>query len=72
MLAGILAMYLIGIPYLYIVIKFYLGKSFTMWSAVQVGLLPFLALDIVKGILAGAVAKVIIGRLAGQGSLKYD
>ncbi len=69
MLVGIIAMYLIGIPYLYILVKFYFGKPMTMWSAIQVGLIPFIALDIVKGFFAGIIAKVILGRLARQGIL---
>ena len=67
MLAGVVAMYLVGIPYLYIIIKFYLGKTFTMWSAIQVGLLPFIGLDLVKAVLAGVAAKVVLGRLERQG-----
>lgn len=63
MLVGIAALYLLGIPYLYGIIKFYLGKPFTMWKAIEVGLLPFIGLDLVKGLLAGVVAHHVVQRL---------
>ncbi|MDX9871837.1 MAG: biotin transporter BioY [Clostridia bacterium] len=63
MLLGIIAIYLLGIPYLYAIIKFYLGKPFSLWSAVQVGMLPFITLDLLKGILAAFVAKTLYPRL---------
>lgn len=63
MLVGIVAIYLIGIPYLYGIIKFYLGKPFTMWKAVEVGLLPFIGLDLIKGLLAGVIAQHVVKRM---------
>ena len=45
MLAGIVVIYLIGI-YLYGIIRFYLGRPFTLWGAIKVGLLPFILLDL--------------------------
>lgn len=63
MLVGIVAYYFIGIPYLYGIIKFYLGKPLTMWKAVEVGLLPFIGLDVVKGLLAGVIAHHVVKRL---------
>lgn len=64
MIAGIIVLYLIGIPYLYGIIKFYLGKPFTMWKAIEIGLLPFISLDLLKGLLAGAVAHGVLKRMA--------
>lgn len=72
MVVGIAVMYVVGIPYLYGIIKFYLGKPFTLWKAVQVGLLPFVGLDLVKGLLAGVVARGIRTRLANQGEPKFE
>lgn len=66
MVAGIVVMYAVGIPYLYGIIKFYLGKPFTMWRAVQIGMLPFVGLDLVKGLLAAVVAKSVHSRLVRQ------
>lgn len=61
---GIIALYLLGIPYLYGIIKFYLGKPFTMWKAVEIGLLPFIGLDLLKALLAGVVARSVLHRIA--------
>lgn len=63
MLVGIAALYLVGLPYLYAIIKFYLGKPFTFWNAVQVGMLPFILLDLLKGVLAAFVAKTLYPRV---------
>lgn len=56
MLLGIGATYLIGLPYLYVISNLYLSEPLTIWGAVKVGLLPFILLDLVKGLLAGTVA----------------
>lgn len=63
MLVGIVVYYSIGIPYLYGIIRFYLGKPFTLWQAVEIGLLPFLVLDLVKGLLAAMVARGVLRRM---------
>jgi biotin transport system substrate-specific component len=65
MLLGIAVIYLVGIPYLYAVVKVYLGKPFSLWKAIEVGMLPFLGLDVLKGLLASMVAKGVRSRLAG-------
>lgn len=63
MLGGIVVYYIIGIPYLYGIIRFYLGKPFTFWQAIEIGLLPFLVLDLVKGLLAAMVAREVLRRM---------
>lgn len=72
MTIGIFVMYLVGIPYLYGIIKFYLGKPFSMWSAIKVGMLPFIGLDLIKGTLAALIAKGTLTRLAKQETPRYD
>lgn len=67
MLAGIGVMYLIGIPYLYGMVRLYLGQPFTFWKTVQVGMLPFIGLDVVKGLIAAVLARGINLRLSRQG-----
>jgi biotin transport system substrate-specific component len=63
MIVGIGAIYILGIPYLYGIIKFYLGKPITLWRAVEIGLLPFIMLDLIKGLLAGVIAHHVLKRL---------
>lgn len=69
MLAGIVVLYFIGIPYLYGIIKLYFGKPFTLWKAVEIGLLPFIGMDLCKGLLAGVVAHGVLKRLVRSGSV---
>lgn len=64
MVAGIAVMYIVGIPYLYGIIRFFLGKPFTLWKAVEIGMLPFIGLDLIKGLLAAFVARAIQTRLS--------
>lgn len=66
MVLGIAVMYLVGLPYLFVIVKFYLGKPFTMWNAVQAGMLPFIGLDLLKGVFAAFIAKGVLGRLNYQ------
>lgn len=66
MVLGIAVMYLVGIPYLFMIIRFYLGKPLTIWNAVQAGMLPFIGLDLIKGVIAAFIARVVLGRLNYQ------
>ena len=70
MAVGTLVMYLVGIPYLYGIVKIYFGKPFSLWNALQIGMLPFIGLDMLKAVIAGFVAKTILDRLDQQGSIK--
>lgn len=72
MAVGIVVIYLVGIPYLYGIIKFYLGKPFTLWKAIEIGLLPFIGLDLLKGLAAALLAKGILARLAKQGTPRFE
>ncbi|PKM89084.1 MAG: biotin transporter BioY [Firmicutes bacterium HGW-Firmicutes-12] len=63
MLLGIAVIYIVGIPYLYAIVKFYLGKPFSLWKAIQIGMLPFVGLDILKGVLAALLARAVQHRL---------
>lgn len=63
MLLGIAIIYLVGIPYLYMIIKFYVGKPFSITKAIQIGMLPFIGLDVLKGVIAALIAKGVRRRL---------
>ena len=47
-LAGLAVLYLIGLPYMYLIMKLYLHKSITVWTAVKAGMLVYLPGDAVK------------------------
>ena len=47
-LAGLAVLYLIGLPYMYLIMKLYLHKSITVWTAVKAVMLVYLPGDAVK------------------------
>lgn len=61
--AGLLAIYGIGLPYLWLIVNFYLGKAMSVATALKVGVLPFIGLDLIKAGLAAALARMIAQRV---------
>ena len=49
---GICSIYLIGVPYQYVIVRFFLKASHTIALASLIKLIPIFALDMVKGIVA--------------------
>ena len=49
-LAGLAVLYLIGLPYMYLIMKLYLHKSITVWTAVKAGMLVYLPGDKISGL----------------------
>ena len=45
---GLVVLYVIGLPYMYLIMKLYLHKSITVWMAVKAGMLVYLPGDAVK------------------------
>lgn len=59
-LAGLAALYLVGLPYLYFIMNFYLGRSMSVWETVQSGMLIFLPGEAVKiSVLAFAAPPIL-------------
>jgi biotin transport system substrate-specific component len=59
-LAGMTALYLIGVPYLYLIYNLYLGKAKTVWWAVYWGFLTFAASDILISYIAALLGRKLI------------
>ncbi|MBT9134372.1 MAG: Biotin transporter BioY [Firmicutes bacterium] len=59
---GLLALYAVGLPYLWGIVRFYMGRPVDFWWAIRVAALPFIGLDIVKAVLA-----LLIGRQIRRG-----
>jgi biotin transport system substrate-specific component len=68
MLVGIVVSYVIGLPYLYIILNFYMGGSVSVMGVLAAGFFPFIALDLVKGIVAAFLARAVSSRLRGLGT----
>jgi len=64
MAGGLAALYLFGLPYLYLILNFYLGKTFSVWQVVKIGFLPFIGLDLLKAAAAAVLAGAVSRRLA--------
>ena len=67
MTAGIAAIYLVGIPYTYLMMKFYLGTAVALWQLIS-GMIVFAILDLVKGLFAAVISFAVVKRL-GSGYL---
>ena len=63
MLAGLAVIYLIGLPYMYLIVNFYLGKAMPPMQVIKVGFLPFIGFDLLKAAAAAALAAVVQRRL---------
>ena len=58
-LAGLGVLYLIGMPYMAVILNVYLAKGMSLWALLMAGMLPFLPGDLVKI----AVTALLCGRL---------
>ncbi|NLW43739.1 MAG: biotin transporter BioY [Syntrophomonadaceae bacterium] len=55
-ISGIAVLYLIGLPYLYVILKFYLGQAVDVGYVIKIGFLPFIGLDLVKASVAAFIS----------------
>lgn len=63
--AGVAVLYLCGLPYLYVVLNYYMGKGFSAWQVIQIGFIPFIIWDIIKAAAAAGLAGAVLQRLPG-------
>ncbi|MHC1684237.1 MAG: biotin transporter BioY [Clostridiaceae bacterium] len=68
--SGLFVIYLIGVPYLYMILNFYLGKSIAIGTVLQTGMLIFLPGDIIKIIVAAILSVNILPILKRAGLAK--
>lgn len=62
-LAGCTVYYLLGLPYMYMILTFYLGKEINVWALLQIGLIPFVFFDLLKIVVAAVTAREVGRRL---------
>lgn len=62
-LAAIVVMYLIGLPYMYLIMNLYLGHTIDVLKIIELYCLPFLGFDLMKVILAAWLGLEISRRL---------
>lgn len=63
-LAGLFVIYLIGLPYMALILNVYMGQSMGFAEVVKSGMLVFLPFDGLKILLTGGLARVLIPALA--------
>lgn len=68
--SGVFIIYLIGVPYLYLIIKLFMGKNISFMYAIQKGLLPFIIKDIILGIVVAITATASMKALIKSGVYK--
>ncbi|HZK44282.1 MAG TPA: biotin transporter BioY [Syntrophomonadaceae bacterium] len=68
-IVGILILYLIGLPYMYVMLNFYIGEAVNVMTILKIGFIPFITFDILKIILASWLALKLIQRLDLQRDL---
>ncbi|MDD3852230.1 MAG: biotin transporter BioY [Syntrophomonadaceae bacterium] len=57
--AGVVAIviyYLIGLPYMYFMLNFYLGRTIDVMQIIKIGFLPFITFDLLKAAVAAWLA----------------
>jgi biotin transport system substrate-specific component len=59
-LSGLIVLFLIGVPYLYMIFNIYMGKSKTFGWALTAGFIPFIGGDIVLSILVSVIAVKVV------------
>jgi len=67
MLAGVVVYYVVGLPYLYAILNFYLGKTVSAAQVLAIGFTPFIVLDLVKAAVAAVLARAVYRRLNAYG-----
>lgn len=69
-LAGTAAVYVIGLPYMHCILRFYLNKTWSIQQTVMGGMVIFLPWDVLKAIVASLLAKKLLPTLHKAG-LQY-
>ena len=53
---GLAVLYLVGLPYMYCILNFYLGLSYSLWQTIRAGMLIFLPFDALKIVVVSLLA----------------
>lgn len=62
-LIGVMVYYIIGLPYMYLILKFYLGNTLGIMQVLKIGLVPFITFDLIKIVFASILAVELSRRL---------
>ncbi|ABI67464.1 biotin transporter BioY [Syntrophomonas wolfei] len=62
-LLGIIIYYLLGLPYMYLILNFYLGHTVNVGQIIKLGFLPFVFFDLIKIAIAAIIAEQFCRRM---------
>ncbi|MFZ5595683.1 MAG: biotin transporter BioY [Bacillota bacterium] len=62
-LAGVAAIYAVGLPYLYLALNYLMGKSSTVFAVLKIGFIPFIIPDLIKAVLVSFLAPALGRRM---------
>lgn len=65
-LAGLAVLYLVGLPYMAVVLNVYMGKGLSTWGILMAGMIPYLPGDMVKIIVVGVLAPKLLPHVGAQ------
>jgi len=65
---GLAVLYVIGLPYMHLIVTLYLQKQQSIWQSVKGGMLIFLPWDALKIVVTGAIGVRLLPRLATIGA----
>jgi len=54
--AGLVFMYLIGLPYLYVILNYIAGNAINVAGVLKIGFLPFIGFDFIKAFIVSVIA----------------
>ena len=54
--AGLTVLYLVGLPYMALILNVYMGKGMNIWAVLMAGMIPFLPGDCVKILVVGVLS----------------
>lgn len=65
-MAGMGIIYMVGLPYLYVILNYLLGQAVPVLGVIKTGFLPFVLWDLLKAIVVAFLAAAVDRRLPGH------
>lgn len=65
--AGLAVLYLVGVPYMYLILNVYLGKGLSLWAVLKMGMIIYLPGDALKILATTLLAPILAKRLSQAG-----
>jgi len=66
MFVGVMVIYIVGLPYMWVVVNFFLGKAMSAAAVIKVGFLPFISLDLIKAGFGAVLAHMVTRRVGAM------